>query len=518
MKSLLKYFIGFLLFIEHISLYGQSISFTPQNGQTIQCPGTRSNADVNFTWSWNLTPYPPHVTIAAYAKLITENGTYENNIQYSGRGSDIPQWFTLGPNEYTWTIELYELYLGENNYIKTASQTNTFYIKYRIYASNSFNGGIIELEGNNVNSGSSVLKMDGENVSVGAIDQNDGNSYYRIWNTNGTNNSYWLRGASQLSSSRYYSHYVANNDNGITLIADLKKVCGLTFQANSSMSINGNYRTSPYTESVVEQNSISALASSYSANGIDFTFSKWSTSSGDVYSPITASEHKTYTAVYTGKPSSSECSITFNTSQEGQPVNLTWSKHPLDNSSISHYAIWRKVTTSGTPTLLTTVSATGASSYSFTDYEYAISSGANKILLFYDVRPYYSPDNSYSDPSFDAVYGFYNINKQPDDIAQNQTSLELPTSLSVSNYPNPFNPTTTISYQLPEKSFVTLKVFDILGKEVATLVNETKSAGYHTVIFDAGHSERGRGMTSGVYIYTLSANGIVQTKKMLLTK
>ncbi|MBS3945163.1 MAG: T9SS type A sorting domain-containing protein, partial [Melioribacter sp.] len=94
----------------------------------------------------------------------------------------------------------------------------------------------------------------------------------------------------------------------------------------------------------------------------------------------------------------------------------------------------------------------------------------------------------------------------------------LPEEYSISNYPNPFNPTTTINYQLPEKSFVTLKVFDILGKEVATLVNETKSAGYHTVIFDAGHSERGRGMTSGVYIYTIQANGITQSKKMLLAK
>ena len=357
MKNLLKYLIGFLFFIEHFGLYGQSISFTPQNGQTIQCPGTRSNADVNFNWSWTLTPYPPQVTIAAFARLITENGTYENNIMYSGKGSNIPEWFTLGSNEYTWTIELYEQYLGGNGYIKTASQTNTFYIKYRISASNNFSGGVIELEGNNVSSGSSVLKIDGESVSVGAIDQNDGNGYYRIWNVNGTNNSNWMRNWSPIggATSRNYSHYVANNDNGITLVADLKKVCGLTFQANSSMSINGGYRTSPYTESVVEQNSISAIASSYSANGIDYTFSKWSTSSGDVYSPITASEHKTYTAAYTGKPNSGECSITFNTSQEGQPVNLNWPKHPLDNSSITHYAIWRKVTTLGTPTLLTTI-------------------------------------------------------------------------------------------------------------------------------------------------------------------
>lgn len=86
------------------------------------------------------------------------------------------------------------------------------------------------------------------------------------------------------------------------------------------------------------------------------------------------------------------------------------------------------------------------------------------------------------------------------------------------NYPNPFNPTTTISYQLPKKSFVTIKVFDILGKEVATLVNENKPAGYHNVVFDETRSERGRGITSGIYIYTISANGIVQTKKMLLVK
>lgn len=255
-------------------------------------------------------------------------------------------------------------------------------------------------------SGVSLTRNIGQNLTLSAISyQQDNQGYQRTWHTGAINTSDWRRNNVFKSSGQTYSFSVSEDDGGKTYMANLKKVCGLTFQANSSMSINWNYRTSPYTESVVEQNSISAFASSYSANGIDFTFSKWSTGSGDVYSPITASEHKTYTAVYTGKPNSSECSITFNTSQEGQPVNLSWSKHPLDNSSISHYAIWRKVTTSGTPTLLTTVSATGASSYSYTDYEFAISSGANKILLFYDVRPYYSPDNSYSDPSFEGVYG-----------------------------------------------------------------------------------------------------------------
>ncbi|MBI5731569.1 MAG: T9SS type A sorting domain-containing protein [Ignavibacteriales bacterium] len=80
------------------------------------------------------------------------------------------------------------------------------------------------------------------------------------------------------------------------------------------------------------------------------------------------------------------------------------------------------------------------------------------------------------------------------------------------NYPNPFNPTTTINYQLPENSFVTIKVYDMLGKEVATLVNENKSAGYHRVNFNAGK------LTSGVYVYTITANNFVQSKKMLLMK
>ena len=158
---------------------------------------------------------------------------------------------------------------------------------------------------------------------------------------------------------------------------------------------------------------------------------------------------------------------------------------------------------------------------SYTDYEYTITNDPNDDRLMYDVRPQYTDsqnNNVESDPYYETIaFGRIEFSKT-DNFAHDIHAKEIISSYSVNNYPNPFNPTTTISYQLPEKSFVTLKVYDILGKEVTTLVNETKSAGYHSVIFDAGHSERGRGMTSGVYIYTISANGIVQTKKMLLTK
>ncbi len=93
----------------------------------------------------------------------------------------------------------------------------------------------------------------------------------------------------------------------------------------------------------------------------------------------------------------------------------------------------------------------------------------------------------------------------------------VPANYSLSqNYPNPFNPTTVINYQLKEPGFVTFKVYDILGKEVAELVNDHKNAGYYSVNFDAGSADGG--LPSGVYIYKLTVNNFVDVKKMLLTK
>ena len=84
--------------------------------------------------------------------------------------------------------------------------------------------------------------------------------------------------------------------------------------------------------------------------------------------------------------------------------------------------------------------------------------------------------------------------------------------IELSNYPNPFNPTTTISYELPSNSFVTLKVYDVLGREVKTLVNGYQEAGSHSVQFN------GENLPSGVYLYRLTAPGVVQVKKMLMMK
>jgi len=81
------------------------------------------------------------------------------------------------------------------------------------------------------------------------------------------------------------------------------------------------------------------------------------------------------------------------------------------------------------------------------------------------------------------------------------------------NYPNPFNPSTNISFSIPTASEVSLKVYDLLGREVATLINnERMQAGLQSVTFDAGH------LSSGVYIYQLTSGQNTSTKKMLLIK
>ena len=145
-------------------------------------------------------------------------------------------------------------------------------------------------------------------------------------------------------------------------------------------------------------------------------------------------------------------------------------------------------------------------------------------LQSFDITPYVSGssnmlvrfrDSCDSNTNWDGWY-VDNINVTayqivPTDIGGNLSGM--PTRFELSqNYPNPFNPSTQIKFSVPKEGFVNIKVFDVLGREVRTLVNEVKKPGYYSVDFD------GASLSSGFYFYRMETSSYVETKKMMLLK
>ncbi len=113
----------------------------------------------------------------------------------------------------------------------------------------------------------------------------------------------------------------------------------------------------------------------------------------------------------------------------------------------------------------------------------------------------------------DTTYDYVTLKYSQDNTEINQISTSIPSKYSLSqNYPNPFNPITNIEFTLPQKSFVKLKIFDFLGKEVSELINESLSAGTYRFNFNAIN------LTSGTYFYKLETSKFTETKKMILVK
>ncbi|MBK6915387.1 MAG: T9SS type A sorting domain-containing protein [Ignavibacteriales bacterium] len=152
--------------------------------------------------------------------------------------------------------------------------------------------------------------------------------------------------------------------------------------------------------------------------------------------------------------------------------------------------------------LRTTVSS-GVTSY--TDLSLDITQNQNGELLQYKVVALFQskPD----EPSNIQKIRFY-FNEEKNVFEVNQTmDFELS-----QNIPNPFNPSTSISYSIPENAFVTLKIYDVLGNEVEVLINEQKESGNYQIDFNASE------LSSGIYYYTLTAGNFTSTKKMILVK
>ena len=97
-------------------------------------------------------------------------------------------------------------------------------------------------------------------------------------------------------------------------------------------------------------------------------------------------------------------------------------------------------------------------------------------------------------------------------------SLRIPESLSATNYPNPFNPSTVISYNLPESGFVEILIFNLLGQKIKTLKNEEENYGYNKKVIWDGTDKNGKSVPTGIYFYQIKAGKYKVVGKMLLTK
>lgn len=180
----------------------------------------------------------------------------------------------------------------------------------------------------------------------------------------------------------------------------------------------------------------------------------------------------------------------FSSSVNGNNVALSWNTVSEENNS--GFEIERNSFGAGW-TKIGFVNGKGTTNsphnYSFTDN--AISSGRYSYRL--------------KQIDYNGNYKYYDL--------QNEVVIGVPDKFALmQNYPNPFNPATVISYQLPFDGFVSLKIFDMSGREVSQLVNEVKTAGYYTVSFDA------KNLSSGTYFYKLTTDKFSDVKKMVVVK
>ena len=189
-------------------------------------------------------------------------------------------------------------------------------------------------------------------------------------------------------------------------------------------------------------------------------------------------------ASFTASVSGSNVSLNWMTASEINNAGFDVERASLNPSKGGTSGQWEKIGfVEGKGT------ATGASSYSYVDKELA--SGVYNYRI--------------KQIDFDGTFKYYNLAESVEIGTPDRFEL-------AQNYPNPFNPSTTISYSVPQSGLVTLKVYNVIGQQVAELVNEVKQAGTHRVELDASS------LPSGVYMYKLSSGNFVSTKKMVLIK
>lgn len=375
---------------------------------------------------------------------------------------------------------------------------------------------------NKANSVGGIFAYGGSNTAIFnnvISDNNATGTYGGIWIFSASlpiHNNHIVRNTS-ADNAGIYSNYLSSNDIEFNTIA-----------YNRNTDYNNAYNRSIYIEdnTTISNNNIfsnSAFYELYNGNAqgsanVDGTNNWWGTSNdagiqAKIYdwfddNSLGIVNYSPYlTAPDTAAPVSPPANVVM-TNLGGGQVQITWNSNP--ESDIAGYHVYYG----------------GFNGYSFTNVvdvgnitSYILSgvSLTDTIgLTAYDST--YSPANEYdstivNDNMINGNESWFTFATDTSTINVIQNDSEILKAFTLlQNYPNPFNPSTIISYSLPVTSQVSLKVYDVLGKEVAALVNEVKPAGVHKVTFD------GSGLASGIYYYQLRAGSFSKCKKMILIK
>jgi hypothetical protein len=504
--------------------YSQTFTWSGYTGFNIPFGSNSVNGGYYFTYQNCGSPLiNPTLVISVDGHVIAYDLCSTPN------GGWLPPSYTITFTEGTHTV-IFRLLSVDPNYgdcyhfINWQQQQFTATVSFAVRVQNNFPGGNIHVNSlyYTVSSPNDRYSLPTNNFQIGAIEQSDG-TYNRIWNTSGTNNSQWDRQLYNLNPTFYsYSqnttYTVQSNDRNTRLIAGLRKVLSIGFQNNfvsvgngGTIIVNGIQYNSPANGfMVVEQNPITATAQSQTINGIDYNFTSWSDGSTQNPRTFNPADNSTISANFTGKPNIVGRNLHFNASNPNQPITVLWNEHP--NTNVTQYQIWRKVNYKkqgiSSPVLIGTVNR---GTTSFVDYDYSGTNlGYTDYMLWYDVKPYYSIESTVSVDNYVCVFSNGMLAKQGKNNTGNLTESVLENKME--NYPNPFNPSTVITYQIVNQGHVSLKVYDCLGKEIAELVNEDLNSGKYNVIFNVDN------LASGIYFYRIVANGYVETKKMIRMK
>jgi hypothetical protein len=186
---------------------------------------------------------------------------------------------------------------------------------------------------------------------------------------------------------------------------------------------------------------------------------------------------------------------------------LIWGGYPDASFSVTKYKIYRRYSGTAQPVKTTDDDTT----FTWTDPDLVFNNGtmAGTDVHYYVVAV--NATNGESSPSNTVTVTVPGANPEKRQAGSSQAAVFKSYALE-QNYPNPFNPTSQISFSIPQASFVQLKVYDVFGKELNTLVDGFLNEGNHSCEFN------GKNLASGVYFYTLKAGNYSATKKMILTK